>query len=58
MYVCICNAVTEKAIQSAIDTGATDLWDLQRELGVGSGCGCCKEMASRILSVNRQMAAE
>ena len=49
MYVCICNAITDKQIRKAADAGARDLWDLQRELGVAVGCGSCKEMASDIL---------
>jgi bacterioferritin-associated ferredoxin len=49
MYVCICNAVTDKQIREAVKSGAEDLWDLRRELGVASGCGSCKEMASEIL---------
>ena len=49
MYVCICNAITDKQIRKAAAAGATDLWDLQRELGVATNCGSCKEMASDIL---------
>jgi bacterioferritin-associated ferredoxin len=54
MYVCICNAVTDKQIRKAAESGVQDLWGLQRELGVGSGCGSCKEMAAEILRENRQ----
>ena len=57
MYVCICNAVTDKQIRKAAESGVEDLWDLQRELGVASGCGSCKEMASEILSECRQAKA-
>jgi len=49
MYVCICNAITDKQIRSAAEAGATDLWALQAELGVASGCGSCMEMAAEIL---------
>ncbi|MDH3748027.1 MAG: (2Fe-2S)-binding protein [Gammaproteobacteria bacterium] len=49
MYVCICNAITEKQIRQAAKAGARDLWALQRSLGVASGCGTCKESASNIL---------
>ncbi len=54
MYVCICNAITDKQIRKAARSGARDLWDLQRELGVASGCGSCKETASEILREYRQ----
>lgn len=54
MYVCICNAVTEKQVREAANAGVNDLWGLQRELGVAAGCGSCKDMASEILNENRQ----
>lgn len=49
MYVCICNAVTDRQIRQAIDSGATTLRDLQRELKVATGCGKCATAACRIL---------
>ena len=49
MYVCICNAITDKQIRQAAKAGASDLWSLQRELGVATGCGSCKETAANIL---------
>ncbi len=49
MYVCICNAITDKQIRKAAQAGVRDLWGLQKELGVASNCGACKEMASDIL---------
>ena len=58
MYVCICNAITDKQIRKAAESGVEDLWDLQRELGVAAGCGSCKEMASEILRESRQAKAE
>ena len=33
MYVCICNAITDKQIRAAAESGTTDLWGLQAELG-------------------------
>ncbi|AFK61103.1 hypothetical protein TKWG_02345 [Advenella kashmirensis WT001] len=49
MYICICNAVTEDAVVSAISQGASTLSDLQRELGVATNCGCCAQMACSYL---------
>ena len=57
MYVCICNAVTDKQIRQAAESGATDLWALQRELGVAAGCGTCRENASEILGEVRSESA-
>ena len=50
MYVCICNAITDKQIRAAAKDGATDLRGLQAALGVATGCGSCKEVASEILA--------
>jgi len=49
MYVCICNAITDKQIRQAAESGVRDLWGLQAELGVASNCGSCKDHASEIL---------
>ena len=57
MYVCICNAITDKQIRAAAESGATDLWGLQAKLGVASGCGSCKEAASEILAEYRRRPA-
>lgn len=57
MYICICNAITDKQIRHAAESGVKDLWDLQRELGVASGCGSCKEAASDILREIRHRAS-
>ncbi len=57
MYVCICNAITDKQIRRAAKAGATDLRGLQAKLGVASGCGSCKEAASEILAEYRNRPA-
>jgi len=54
MYVCVCNAITDKQIRKAAEAGVTDLYGLQRELGVAAGCGSCMEVASEILRESRQ----
>lgn len=50
MYVCICNAITDRDIRDAASGGATNLWDLQSTLGVATGCGSCKRQALDVLS--------
>ncbi len=54
MYVCICNAVTDKQIRQAAESGVRDLWGLQAELGVAANCGACKETAYQILNEHRK----
>jgi bacterioferritin-associated ferredoxin len=56
MYVCVCNAITDKQIRAAAEGGTTDLWALQAELGVATGCGSCTETASQILAEYRRPA--
>jgi bacterioferritin-associated ferredoxin len=41
MIICICKAVSERHIRSAVKDGATCVRDLTRELGVGTCCGKC-----------------
>ena len=49
MYVCICNAITEKQIRKAAKAGVTDLGGLQAHLGVATGCGTCSDSAMDVL---------
>ncbi len=53
MYVCVCKAVTESQIRDAAASGAQSLADLNRRLGVGSGCGTCACMAESVLDESR-----
>ncbi|MEM7027219.1 MAG: (2Fe-2S)-binding protein [Pseudomonadota bacterium] len=49
MYICICNAVTEKEIEKAVDNGCNSLRQLEDQLGVASQCGSCAcEAASHL----------
>ncbi len=45
MYVCVCNAVTERHIGEAVREGSTTLRDLRRNLGVAAECGRCASCA-------------
>lgn len=49
MYVCICNAVTEREIRQAVGLGVTTLKELREGLGVASCCGKCGSCAKNIL---------
>ncbi|SAI66469.1 bacterioferritin-associated ferredoxin [Bordetella ansorpii] len=53
MYICVCNAVTERQVRACVDAGATSLGDLQFELGVASCCGCCAATALEYLPGGR-----
>ena len=49
MYICICNAITDRDIAKAAEEGARSEDDLARNLGVGLGCGRCRSCAKSIL---------
>lgn len=49
MYVCICRAVTEKHIETAVQAGARRLRDLRQQLGVTEECGRCAQCAKQCL---------
>jgi bacterioferritin-associated ferredoxin len=49
MYICICNAVTDRDIRRCAERGACSLRDLRDELGVASNCGKCKQAAKAVL---------
>ena len=49
MYICICNAITERQIVQEAEQGACSPEDLSQRLGVGLGCGRCTSCAASIL---------
>jgi bacterioferritin-associated ferredoxin len=52
MIICVCKAVSDRHILSAVKGGATSLRDLTRELGVGTCCGKCVPEARATLSAS------
>lgn len=49
MYVCICNAVTDKQIRKAAREGCTSLRELSCRTACSTTCGKCARMAREIL---------
>lgn len=49
MYICICKAVTDQAIQEAVCKGACRMRDLKAGLGVSAQCGKCAYHAKAVL---------
>lgn len=50
MFVCICKAVSDSRIRSAVAEGrVVSLRDLSRELSVGTCCGKCLPQAREVL---------
>ncbi len=50
MYICVCNAVTDTDIRTAVAGGVRDLKQLRKTTGCASTCGNCKEMATEVLA--------
>jgi len=48
MYVCICQAVTDRQIHHAVREGVVTFEQLRMELGVSTCCGRCRPMALKV----------
>lgn len=57
MYVCICNAVTEKMIREAAQSGVRSVAELTMRTGCASTCGSCADLAADILHEARATAS-
>jgi bacterioferritin-associated ferredoxin len=49
VYICICNAITDRQIRAAVAAGASSLGEVSMQLGVGAGCGSCREAAQHVI---------
>lgn len=54
MYVCLCEAVTDRQIRAAAESGCSSMRQLGHETGAGRCCGRCVPMAREILREYRQ----
>ncbi len=58
MYICVCQAVTDREIHQAARNGAKTLKDLRRDLGVGVDCGRCVSCARQCLKSVRSVSED
>jgi bacterioferritin-associated ferredoxin len=49
VIVCVCRRVSDRDIRRAVQEGASSFDELQRELGVATVCGRCRECAQDTL---------
>lgn len=50
MYVCLCLGITDKAIKQAVlEDGVGNMRQLKQNLGAGTQCGKCAQMAQAII---------
>jgi bacterioferritin-associated ferredoxin len=57
MYVCLCKAVTQKQIEEAVEQG-DGYAQVRQKLGVASDCGCCGQMAKKVIREHLQKMPE
>ena len=57
VYICICNAVTDREIRQCADLGVQTLDQLRECLGVASCCGKCAGPARALLGESEQRTA-
>lgn len=57
MYVCICNAVTDKAIKTAVKNGDDTYERVCEKLSVASCCGRCRGHAHEVIAEARAECA-
>lgn len=55
MYVCLCNAITERDIRAAVAEGVREFGQLQERLRVSTCCGTCREDARACLDACRTL---
>jgi bacterioferritin-associated ferredoxin len=53
MFVCLCNAVTDREIREAVDNGVEHVDELGALCGVGTGCGGCRNFAQELIENRR-----
>lgn len=58
MYICVCKAVTDRQIQTAIDDGLNTHKQLNQCFGVGSGCGKCNRHVNELVNKNNVPSSE
>ncbi len=49
MYVCVCNAVTDREVERAIECGAKTRAEVTRACGAGGDCGSCHHMIEEMV---------
>jgi bacterioferritin-associated ferredoxin len=53
MYICLCEPVTEREIQAAVDTGCRSVREVASRLGCCRDCGKCARAAKEVIDAAR-----
>ncbi len=57
MYVCVCNAISDRQIRECVDRGASCLDEVQARLPVANCCGQCEETARELIETHAESAS-
>lgn len=57
MFICHCQAVTDRAIKAAIEAGARSVGEIGDECDAGTGCGGCHLALRQLLAEYRRERA-
>ncbi|MCC2605959.1 (2Fe-2S)-binding protein [Planctobacterium marinum] len=50
MYVCLCNAITDKDIKQAVtEQGVGNIRDLRAHMAIANQCGKCTQLTQQII---------
>lgn len=52
MYVCVCNAVTERTVRELVSEGYHTLNEIQALTGCSDTCGRCREHAEAVIEAS------
>jgi bacterioferritin-associated ferredoxin len=50
MYVCVCNAITDRELRACAEAGMRTVEELSFALGLGTCCGRCRDCAAGVLA--------
>jgi bacterioferritin-associated ferredoxin len=53
MYVCVCQAISDRQIREVVDRGAASVYEVQVHLPVASCCGRCEDSVREVIEAQR-----
>jgi bacterioferritin-associated ferredoxin len=53
VYICLCNAITERQVRECAQGGTHSVEELASTLGIGTCCGRCRDCAAQVLAEAR-----
>jgi bacterioferritin-associated ferredoxin len=57
MYVCVCQAISDRQIREVVDRGAASVYEVQAHLPVASCCGRCEDSVRQVIEAQMSSAS-